>query len=219
MDLNEILSPFLLSFKVVLATTFLFITIGLIFAVLIAFYKFKAKFLLELLITLPLIFPPMATGFLLLYFLGERTFFGKFLKELDFSVVFSINGLILAGFISGLPLFVKPIASAFLDFDIKLIQAAKSLGASNVKIFFKIIMPICKKTIITALILSTARVIGEVGISLMLGGNLIGKTDTISLAIYNAVLDGKTELALILSCILIVLSILFYALIYTLERK
>lgn len=174
---------------------------------------------LELLVTLPLIFPPMATGFLLLYILGKNGFLGRYFNALDIHFVFDIKGLVLAGFISGLPLMVKPLQSVFETFPKSLIEAAEICGKSKFQTALFVIFPNCIKTIIATLIIACARAVGEVGISLMLGGNIIGKTDTISLAIYNAVYDGQHEKALFFSIFLISISGILFFIISRLSGK
>lgn len=217
MDYSWLFTPLLLSLKILLAATILNIFLGLAIAIFIAYSKSRFKFIVEVLITLPLIFPPMATGFLLLYILGKNGYIGRFMGE--YSFVFDYKGLVLAAFISGLPLLIKPIQSVLEGFSTTLIEAALSCGKSKLEILLFVILPNIKKTLFASLFIAGARAVGEVGISLILGGNIIGKTDTISLAIYNAVFDGDNEKALILSMILITISLLFFIIINIFNRR
>ena len=194
----------------------LFIVLGLPLAYLIAFYKGKFKAFLECLVMFPLIFPPIATGFLLLYIFGKSGIIGKYLH---LNLVFSFSSLVLAAFLAGLPLFVKPVSVAFESFPKNIIEAGFSLGKNKFEIFIFIILPSIFKSIVAAVILALSRSLGEVGITLMLGGNIIGKTDTISLAIYNAVYDGENEKALIFSLILVILGILMFYLTNKFTKK
>lgn len=163
----------------------------------------------------PLIFPPIATGFLLLYILGRNGVLGK---ALNLQIVFSFSALVIASFLAGLPLFVKPVQSALESLPKSLIEAGQSLGKNRLEIALFILIPNVFKSVVSALVLALARGLGEVGITLMLGGNIVGKTDTVSLAIYNAVYDGENERALILSLILVVLSLVLFGFINFLER-
>ncbi|AJB46091.1 molybdate ABC transporter permease [Campylobacter fetus subsp. testudinum] len=209
-DLEWIFHPFLLSTKTLFISMFLFIFIGLPITYFLAFRRGKMKTIAEVMVMFPLIFPPIATGFLLLYLLGKNGLIGKFIS---LEIVFSFKALVIAAFLAGLPLFVKPIQSALESFPKSLIEAAQSLGKNRFEIAIFIIFPNIFRTILSSLILALARGLGEVGITLMLGGNIIGKTDTISLAIFNAVYDGENEKALLLSIVLVVLSLSMFGII------
>lgn len=218
MAYNWLIGPLILSLKVLAVATILNLTFGILISFFLAFSKAKIKFIIEAIVTLPLIFPPMATGFLLLYILGRNGILGRYMG--DFSFIFDFKGLVLAAFISGLPLFVKPLQSALETFPKNLIEAAQACGRSNFNLSLTVVLPNTKNILLTSTFISGARAIGEVGISLLLGGNIIGKTDTISLAIYNAVFDGENEKALILSLVLICLSLsLFFIMKYFAKQK
>ncbi|MCR4942053.1 MAG: ABC transporter permease subunit [Campylobacter sp.] len=206
-EFSWLISPLLLSAKTLFFSFLLFITFGLFLAYFLAFYKGKIKAILQALTLLPLIFPPIATGFLLLYFLGRNGFLGR---NFGLDIVFSFKALVIASFLAGLPLFVKPIQTAFENYPKSLIEAGFSLGKSKFEVAIFVLIPGTIKNIISALILALSRGLGEVGITLMLGGNIEGKTDTISLAIYNSVYNGENEKALILSLILVVLSFFMF---------
>ncbi|MDO5046589.1 molybdate ABC transporter permease subunit [Campylobacter sp.] len=208
--------PLTLSAKTLGITFIFFIFIGLPIAYFLAFYKGKFKAIFEAVVMFPLIFPPIATGFLLLYLLGRNSFLGK---ALNLEIVFSFKALVIASFLAGLPLLVKPVASVLESFPKSLIEAGQSLGKNRFEIAIFIMIPNIFKSVVSALILALARGLGEVGITLMLGGNIVGKTDTVSLAIFNAVYDGENERALILSVILVVLSLLMFGFINLLDSK
>lgn len=193
----------------------LLIFIGGPIAYFLAFYKGKFKAIFEAIVMFPLIFPPIATGFLLLYLLGRNGIIGK---ALNLEIVFSFSALVVASFLAGLPLFVKPVAAALESFPKSLIEAAQSLGKNRFQIAVFIMLPNIFKSVLAALILAIARGLGEVGITLMLGGNIVGKTDTVSLAIFNAVYDGENERALILSLILVFLSVVMFGVINFLDN-
>jgi len=158
---------------------------------------------LDFLVTLPLIFPPIATGFLLLMLLGRRSMVGALLKNtLGVEMIFSFWSVVLAAFIAGLPLIVKQVQAAIRKETNRLIETAYMLGKSPTTTFFHVILPSLRKSITIGLSLAFARSLGEVGVTLMLGGNIAGKTNTISLEVYNAVFSGEYERAFVLVALL-----------------
>lgn len=215
-ELSWLFDPLVLSIKVILCQGALLIVFGLALAYYLAFGKAKFKAILEMIVTFPLIFPPIATGFLLLYLLGKNGIVGK---ALNLEIIFSFKALVLAAFIASLPLFVKPVASALGSLSKSLSEAAYSLGKDKFQTAIFVLFPCVAKSVAAAFILAISRGLGEVGITLILGGNIIGKTDTISLAIYNAVYDGKSDETLILSLILVVLSFILFGIINLLDKS
>ena len=215
-ELSWLFDPLFLSIKVVLCQGALLIIFGLALAYYLAFGKAKFKAILEMIVTFPLIFPPIATGFLLLYLLGKNGIVGK---ALNLEIIFSFEALVLAAFIASLPLFVKPVASALGSLSKSLSEAAYSLGKDKFQTAIFVLFPCVAKSVAAAFILAISRGLGEVGITLILGGNIIGKTDTISLAIYNAVYDGKSDEALVLSLVLVVLSFILFGIINLLDKS
>jgi molybdate ABC transporter, permease protein len=215
-ELSWLFDPLFLSVKVVLCQGALLIVFGLALAYYLAFSKTKLRAILEMIVTFPLIFPPIATGFLLLYLLGKNGIVGK---ALNLEIIFSFKALVLAAFIASLPLFVKPVASALGSLSKSLSEAAYSLGKDKFQTAIFVLFPCVAKSVAAAFILALSRGLGEVGITLILGGNIIGKTDTISLAIYNAVYDGKSDEALVLSLVLVVLSFILFGIINLLDKS
>ena len=215
-ELSWLFDPLVLSIKVILCQGALLIVFGLALAYYLAFSKAKFKAILEMIVTFPLIFPPIATGFLLLYLLGKNGIVGK---ALNLEIIFSFKALVLAAFIASLPLFVKPVASALGSLSKSLSEAAYSLGKDKFQTAIFVLFPCVAKSVAAAFILAISRGLGEVGITLILGGNIIGKTDTISLAIYNAVYDGKSDEALVLSLVLVVLSFILFGIINLLDKS
>ena len=215
-ELSWLFDPLFLSVKVVLCQGALLIVFGLALAYYLAFSKTKLRAILEMIVTFPLIFPPIATGFLLLYLLGKNGIVGK---ALNLEIIFSFKALVLAAFIASLPLFVKPVASALGSLSKSLSEAAYSRGKDKFQTAIFVLFPCVAKSVAAAFILALSRGLGEVGITLILGGNIIGKTDTISLAIYNAVYDGKSDEALVLSLVLVVLSFILFGIINLLDKS
>lgn len=210
--------PLFLSAKIILVSLVLFILLGLPLAYLMS-KDFRLKWLLEAAFSLPLIFPPIATGFLLLLLLGDNGWLGRFFAKAGIHFIFSFNGLCLAAFISGLPLLIKPLQAALEHFPQNIKDASYIAGKGEFKTLYAIILPSIKKVVLASLVIAVARALGEVGMSLMLGGNIVGRSDTLSLAIYNAVFDGEYDKAITLCSILIGLSLIFFALLYILEKK
>lgn len=193
-----------LSFKVLTWSLVLQCIVGTAIAWLLARKKFLGKGFLDGLVTIPLIFPPIVIGYALLMTLGRNGWLsGLFPELLRPNVVFTTKGLIIAAFVAGLPLMVKPVQAAFAGVPSRLHEAAATLGYSKWGSFIYIDLPLIRKGLAAGLILSGGRALGEVGISLMLGGNIVGRTETLSLAIYNQVMDGQfacaNELSLLLA--------------------
>jgi molybdate transport system permease protein len=172
---------------------------------------FPLRRLLEALITLPLVFPPIAIGYLLLMVLGRGNAVGAALyHQFGFEVVFSVWGVLLAAFISGLPLVVKPILSAIESGTEDLLEASYTLGRGKWFTLWYVLIPSIRRSIIAGVTLGVGRSLGEVGITLMLGGNIIGRTETLSLAIYNSVLEGDFPRATRISILLGAASIVIF---------
>ncbi len=218
-ELALITQPLLLSVKTISVSAILFIVLGVPLAYLLSKENLKFKWLLDTIVTMPLIFPPIAVGFFLLLLLGRDGALGAFLQKFDISLIFSFTGIVIAGFVAGLPLMVKPLQSSIEQFPKQIKEASFISGKSEVKTFLFIVLPTIKNSLVVALLIATARALGEVGITLMLGGNIVGKTDTVSLAIYNAVFDGEYDLAMILSGILVVTSLIFFISLSILQKK
>ncbi|UZJ38304.1 MULTISPECIES: molybdate ABC transporter permease subunit [unclassified Prosthecochloris] len=172
--------------------------------------KMPFRSLLDGLVTLPLVFPPIATGFLLLLILGRHGVIGPFLSAKGIEIIFSPMGVYLAAFLSGLPLVVKPVQSAIENTETSFAEASYVLGKSEIVTFLQVTLPNIKQVVLAGLMLSVGRSFGEVGITLMLGGNISGRTETMSLAIYNAVFEGNFEKALVFSGLLALISILAF---------
>lgn len=177
--------------------------IGVPLAWLLAWRSFPGKALLDALVTLPLVFPPIVIGYALLLLLGREGWLFAWLP-MDWRPhwVFSDTGLVIAAVVAGLPLMVKPSQAAFAAIDDSLREVATTLGARPWQVILRIELPLARLGILAGLVLSTGRAMGEVGISLMLGGNISGRTETLSLAVYNHVLGSETDCANALSLVL-----------------
>ena len=175
---------------------------------------------LDFLVTLPLVFPPIATGFLLLLLLGRRSAVGGLLEDVaGVKIVFSFWGVALASYVAGLPLIVKPVQAAVHRETGRLVEAAYVLGKSPTQTFFRVVLPSLRTSVCAGLFLALARSLGEVGVTLMLGGNIQGKTNTVSLEIYNAVFTGEYDRAYALVLVLGALSLALVAATRRLSRE
>jgi molybdate transport system permease protein len=180
--------------------------------VLIAYYltsgKGAVRSIVDFLVTLPLVFPPIATGFILLMLLGRAGWIGRF-APLD--IVFNFPGVVLASFVSGLPLMVKPVEAALRGDVRRLGEISQVLGKSDWQTFWLVLLPNIRRNVTAGWFLALGRSLGEVGVTLMLGGNIIGKTNTLSLEIYNAVFSGEFDRAMVLAVIIGLFSLTIFA--------
>ncbi len=213
-------APFGLTLKVVLAMMLCQLILGVGLAWLLSRPSLPGRLVWEGMISLPLVFPPIAIGFFLLLLLGRRGPLGHILHDsLGVEVVFSPLGVYLAALIAGLPLIVKPVQAAMETSAAELAEAAYVLGRGRIATFFLVVVPSVHAAILTGLALAIGRALGEVGITLMLGGNIVGQTETLSLAIYNRVLDGDFDCATQLSLLLGGGSLLLFGLMQWLSRS
>lgn len=199
------LSPLWLSIQVAVWATVLSLVLGTLLAYGVMKLR-RLRGLLDGILTLPLVLPPTVVGFFLLVAFGKNSPVGQTLNSLGLSLVFTLRGAIVAAFVVAFPLMYRATRSAMEQMDKNLIHAARTLGVSEAKIFFRVILPGCKNGILAGTILSFARAMGEFGATMMLAGNIPGKTQTMSLAVYTAVQSGNRELAFLWSGIIVVLS-------------
>ncbi|MFV9511532.1 molybdate ABC transporter permease subunit [Tepidibacillus sp. LV47] len=190
------LQPFFLSFKIASIATFFDFIVATLIARMLSTRQFPGKSIIEAIILLPLILPPTVVGFGLLFVFGKKGIIGKFLDQfLHIQLVFTWWGAVLAAIIVAFPLMYQSAQAAFYRVDPKLEQAAKTLGASNWKVFLTITLPLAWPGLLAGFILSFARALGEFGATLMFAGFIPRKTETIPLAIYFAVERGDMKLA------------------------
>lgn len=197
---------------VALATLAAHLLLGLVLGYALARPGWFGRGVLDALVTLPLVFPPVATGFVLLMLLGRRGAVGGWLAQWGVELVFSFWGVLLASVVSGLPLVVKPVQSALAAVSARLAEAARVLGKNEWEIFLFVLLPNIRGALAAGLVLGLGRSLGEVGITLMLGGNVGGRTTTVSLEIFNAVSGGEFERAAVLSILLGAVSLCLFAL-------
>lgn len=163
---------------------------------------------LDFLVSLPLVLPPMAVGFVLLLLLGRQGPLGAPLgRWFDVELIFSFPGLVLATITAGIPLMVRPVQAAVRGELTRLVELSAVLGKGRFTTFVRVVLPYCSRSVAAGLFLATGRALGEVGVSLLLGGDIVGRTNTISLEIYNSVFTGDFLRAGVLSAMLAVVSL------------
>ena len=172
-------------------STLLILPPGLAVAWLLARRKWRGKSVVETLVALPLVMPPVATGLILLKLFGRRGPVGGFLHDaLQFDIVFTWRAVLIALGVMSFPLLVRSARVAFEEVSPRLEQIAETLGASPLKIFFTISLPLAARGVMAGLILAFARALGEFGATIMIAGNIPGHTSTLSLAIFQSVQLG-----------------------------
>ncbi|TFI53145.1 molybdate ABC transporter permease subunit [Mastigocladus laminosus UU774] len=203
------LSPLWISLKTSLLATFITFFLGIATAYWMFGYRGKGKSLIEGILIAPLILPPTVVGFILLVFFGKNGPVGKLMEswQLDFSIVFTWYGAAIAATVVSLPLMYKTALGAFEQIDQNLLRVARTLGATESTIFWRISLPLAFPGILAATTLAFARALGEFGATLMLAGNIPGQTQTIPMAIYFAVEAGAIEEAWFWSIAIMVISL------------
>ena len=186
--------------------TLIILVPGMAVAWLLARYHWPGKALAETIIALPLVMPPVATGLILLKLLGRRGPIGSWLESFDFSIVFTWHAVVIAAAVMSFPLLVRSVRVAFEEVNSRLEQIARTLGAGDVRVFFTITLPLAARGIVAGTLLAFARALGEFGATVMLAGNIPGKTATLSLAIYNLVQLGDDTTALRLLAYLVAIA-------------
>jgi molybdate transport system permease protein len=170
-------------------STIVILPFGLAAAWLLARHDWPGKTLFETIITLPLVMPPVATGLILLTCFGNSGIGGFIHKYLGFRIIFTWRAVLLALAVMSFPLLVRSTRVAFEGVNPRLEQIARTLGASNFRVFFTISVPLALRGIVSGMLLAFARALGEFGATVMVAGNITGKTTTISLAIFESVQD------------------------------
>ncbi len=196
---STILFSLRLSLQVAFVATVGVMVVGVYVAYMLARKDFRGKEFVDILFTLPLVLPPTVTGYYLIILFGRNGFLGRYIYDLTgWSIMFTWYAAALASFVVALPLMVKTSRAAFESVDKSLIEASFTLGHTEFDTVIKVIIPIAKKGIIAGAILSFARALGEFGATLMVAGNIPGKTSTMPLTIYSLANSGEWSKANIL---------------------
>ena len=207
--MSELWVPLLLSLKVAGWATFFATVFGIAGAYVLSRWRSSWSNLVDSILTLPLVLPPTVIGYYLLVLFGRRGWLGQWLAGFGIELVFTWQGAVLAATIVAFPLVLKSARAAFEGVDSRLENAAATLGLSASAIFFRVSLPLAVRGIMAGVLLAFARALGEFGATLMIAGSIPGRTQTLSIAIYEAVQVGNEELALMMvavisiSCVLV----------------
>ena len=199
----------LFSLAVGLASTLVILPFGIVLAWVFARKEWPFKSVVETIVLLPLVMPPVSTGLILLKIFGRRSPIGQWLYDRGIEIVFNWKGVLIAMAVMSFPLLVRSVRTSFSDVNPRLEQIAATLGASPFKIFFVITIPLAYKGIIAGALLAFSRALGEFGATILLAGNIPGQTQTLSLAIFNFVQTGKDSEAYVLLGITVILAFTF----------
>jgi molybdate transport system permease protein len=199
----------LFSLGVGLASSLLILPFGIAIAWLFARKEWPLKSVVETIVLLPLVMPPVSTGLILLKIFGRRSPFGYWLYERGVEIVFNWKGVLIAVAVMSFPLLVRSVRTSFAEVNPRLEQIAATLGAVPLRIFFVITVPLAYRGIVAGALLAFSRALGEFGATILLAGNIPGETQTLSLAIYNLVQLGKDPEAFTLLGITVALALIF----------
>jgi len=214
------LTALTITLRLAILSTAILLVLGTPFAWWLARTRWKYKFLLDAVVALPLVLPPTVLGFYLLVALGSQGPVGSLLKRFGVeSLAFTFTGLVIGSVIYSLPFVVQPLQAAFLNIGRRPIEVAATLGASPLDRFFTVAVPMARPGFLTAAVLGFAHTVGEFGVVLMIGGNIPGKTQVLSIAIYDHVEALDYARAHWLSGGLLAASFLMLILVYALNRR
>nr|WP_288526489.1 molybdate ABC transporter permease subunit [uncultured Romboutsia sp.] len=216
---NIIVNSTITSIKVSLISVLITFFISITFIYFNSYKKNKKKSIMDILVLLPMFIPPSAIGYIILITLGKNSFIGVILeKYFNIRIIFTIQACIIASVIVTLPLMYQSIKTSIFAIDQDIINASKLDGASDFKIFTKIILPLCKNGIYSGILLSFARSLGEFGATILVAGNIPGKTQTLPMAMYNAIEANQTKTTIIILFVILSISILLIIIYHNLNK-
>ena len=211
---------FWLTVELAVVVSAILLVVGLPIAYWIAFSRWRWKFLVEAVVAMPIVLPPTVLGFYVLVALGPQSPLGRWwIAMTGHTLAFTFGGLVIGSILYSLPFAVQPFAAAFSGIEPKLISASATLGASTLRTFLRVILPLSRAGLITGVALSFAHTMGEFGVVLMVGGNIPGETHTVSIDIFDRVQvsdyagANQTALVLLLFCFAVL------AIVYGLNRR
>jgi molybdate transport system permease protein len=211
---------FWLTLRLALIVSALLFAIGLPIASWLAFSRWRWKFLIEAIVALPIVLPPTVLGFYLLVALGPHSPLGRWWISLTgHTLAFTFSGLVIGSILYSLPFAVQPFVASFSSVDRKLISASATLGASPLKTFFRVTVPLSKPGLITGAVLTFAHTMGEFGVVLMVGGNIPGVTRTVSIEIFDQVQASNYATANATAVLLLLICFAMLAIVYGMNRK
>src|SRR5271166_2037927 len=215
-----IIQALTLTLRLAVVVSVILLALGLPLAHWLAFSRWRWKFLVEAMVSLPIVLPPTVLGFYVLVSIGPLSPFGRWCHSITgSSLAFTFRGLVLGSVLYSLPFAVQPIAAAFASVDRKLIEASATLGASRWRTFWRIVLPLGFPGVLTGFVLSFAHTLGEFGVVLMIGGNIPGATQTVSILIYDQVQSLDYAAANRAALLLLVLCFALLTMLYRLRRR
>ena len=210
---------FRLTIELAVVVSAILLIAGLPLAYWIAFSQWRWKFFVEALVALPIVLPPTVLGFYLLVALGSQSPLGRWWQSLTgHTLAFTFTGLVIGSILYSLPFAVQPFAASFSSVDQKLLAASATLGASPLRTFFRVVVPLSASGLVTGIALAFAHTVGEFGVVLMIGGNIPDVTRTASISIYDQVQASNYTAANAMAMLLLVFSFAVLALVYGLNR-
>lgn len=211
---------FVLTARLAMIVAAVLLVIGLPIAYWITFSRRRWKFLIEALVSMPLVLPPTVLGYYLLVLFGNRTVLGRWYESLTgHTLAFTFSGLVVGSILYSLPFAVQPFAASFAAVDTRLVSASATLGASAWRTFWRVILPLSVPGLVTGVALSFAHTVGEFGVVLMIGGNIPGVTRTVSIDIYDQVQAAEYAAAGQTALLLLIFSFVVLSLVYALNRR
>ncbi len=211
---------FRLTIELAVVVSAILLVAGLPLAYWIAFSRWRWKFLVEALVALPIVLPPTVLGFYLLVALGSQSPLGRWWQSLTgHTLAFTFTGLVIGSIVYSLPFAVQPFAASFSSVDRKLLAASATLGASPLRTFFRVVVPLSSPGLVTGVALAFAHTMGEFGVVLMIGGNIPGVTRTVSIGIYDQVQASNYASANAMALLLLVFCFGVLTLVYGLHRR
>src|SRR5580692_10841581 len=211
---------FWLTLQLAATVSALLLLFGLPIAYWIAFSRWRWKFLVEAVVALPIVLPPTVLGFYVLVALGPRSPLGRWWTGLTgHTLAFTFTGLVIGSILYSLPFAVQPFAASFSSVDRKLLAASATLGASPLRTFFRVVVPLSVPGLVTGVVLAFAHTMGEFGVVLMIGGNIPGVTRTASIGIYDEVQASNYAAANAMAMLLLLFCFAVLTVVYALNRK
>ena len=211
---------FRLTLELAVVVSSILVMVGLPLAYWIAFSRQRWKFLVEALVALPIVLPPTVLGFYVLVALGSQSPVGRWWQSLTgHTLAFTFTGLVIGSILYSLPFAVQPFAASFSSVDRKLLAASATLGASPLRTFFRVVVPLSVPGLVTGVALAFAHTMGEFGVVLMVGGNIPGVTRTVSIGIYDQVQTSNYAAANQMALLLLAFCFAVLAVVYGLNRR
>lgn len=211
---------FWLTIRLASAVSTILVLLGVPVAYWITYSRWRWKFLAEAVVALPIVLPPTVLGFYVLAALGSRSPLGRWWESMTgHTLAFTFEGLVIGSILYSLPFAVQPFAASFSAVDEKLLAASATLGASKLRTFFRVILPLSISGLVTGVALSFAHTMGEFGVVLMVGGNIPGLTRTVSIDIYDKVQASDYASANQTALVLLVMAFVILSMVYALNRR